>query len=80
MAGNFDFHMWAQINTGQWAQKFMSAPSEIVPGTPPGVSPEKYAWDATLQWGQEKFFGFYTSKAVYFAVTKDVDGFTQHKG
>ncbi len=77
--GNFDYHVRAQINTGQWAQKYMFDPSEIVPGTHPGVSPEKYPWDSTLEWGWEKFFGTITSKAVYFAVTKDVDGFTQHK-
>lgn len=79
-AGNFDYHVWAQVNTGQWAQKFMFSPTEIVPCTPPGVSPEKYPWDASIQWGDEKSYGYYTSKVVYFAVTKDADGFTQHKG
>ena len=77
--GNFDYHVWAQINTGQWTQKFMFDPSEIVPGTPPGVSPEKYPWDSTLEWGWEKYSRTITSKAIYFAVTKDADGFTQHK-
>jgi hypothetical protein len=76
----FNYHLWAQINTGQWAQKVMFSPSEIVPGTPPGVSPAKYPWDSTLDWGEVKSYGFLTSKTVYFAVTKDVDGFTQHKG
>jgi hypothetical protein len=71
--------VWLQINTGQWAQKVMFSPSEIVPGTPPGVSPEKYPWDSTLGWGEVKSYGFLTSKAIYFAVTKDADGFTQHK-
>ncbi len=79
VAGNFDYHLWVQINTGQWAQKFMFSPTEIVPCTPPGVSPAKYPWDASLQWGQEKYHGFYTSKVVFFAVTKDADGFTRHK-
>ncbi len=76
---NFDYHVWAQINTGQWAQKFMFEPTEIVPGTPPGVSPGKYPWDS-LQWDWEKYHGFHTSKVIYFAVTKDADGFTRHKG
>jgi hypothetical protein len=76
----FNYHVWIQINTGQWAQKVMFSPSEIVPGTPPGVSPEKYPWDSTLGWGEIQSYGFLTSKAVYFAVAKDADGFTQHKG
>ena len=76
---NFDYHVWAQINTGQWAQKFMFTPTEIVPGTPPGVSPGNHPWDGTLDWEQEKFHAFETSKVIYFAVTKDADGFTQHR-
>jgi hypothetical protein len=76
----FNYHVWVQINTGQWAQKVMFGPSEIVPVTPPGVSPEKYPWDSTLDWGDVNSYGFLTSKAVYFAVTKDVSSFTQHKG
>jgi hypothetical protein len=76
----FNYHLWAQINTGQWAQKVMFSPSEIVPGTPPGVSPEKYPWNGTLGWGESMTYGFLTSKAIYFAVKKDVDGFTRHLG
>jgi hypothetical protein len=75
----FNYHLWAQFNTGQWAQKVMFSPSVIVPGTPPGVSPAKYPWDSTLDWGEIKAYGFLDSKAVYFAVTKDADGFTRHK-
>lgn len=77
--GNFDYHVMAQINTGQWAQKFMFTPTEIVPGMGPNVSPEKYPWNSSLEWGIQDFFGTYTSKTIYFAVTKDVDGFTAHK-
>jgi hypothetical protein len=76
----FNYHVWLQVNTGQWAQKVMFGPTAIVPGTPPGVSPGKYPWDSTLEWGEIKSHGFLTSKTIYFAVTKDVDGFTQHKG
>jgi hypothetical protein len=75
----FNYHVWAQINTGQWTQKVMFSPTEIVPTTPPGVSPEKYPWNGTLGWGEPMTYGFLTSKCVYFAVAKDADGFTQHK-
>jgi hypothetical protein len=75
----FNYHLWAQINTGQWAQKVMFSPTEIVPTTPPCVSPEKYPWNGTLGWGEPMTYGFLTSKCVYFAVMKDTDGFTQHK-
>jgi hypothetical protein len=76
----FNYHLWAQINTGQWAQKVMFGPAEIVPGTPPGVSPGKHPWDSTLDWGDAKSYGFLTSKIIYFAVSKDTAGFTRHKG
>ncbi len=77
--GKFDYHVWAQINTGQWAQKFMFTPTEIIPNVPPGVSPGRYPWDGTLDWGYEKYTAVHTSKIIYFAVTKDADGFTSHK-
>ncbi|MDR1700382.1 MAG: DNRLRE domain-containing protein [Lachnoclostridium sp.] len=76
--GNFDYHVWAQINTGQWAQKFMFTPTEIIPYTPPGVSPGKFPWDY-LPWSETKYHARFTDKVFYFAVTKDVDGFTSHK-
>lgn len=77
-ARNFDFHFWAQISDGRWAHKPALAPSRIVPGSP-GVSPEKYAWNIGEQWTDEKTYGFYGSKAVYYAVTKHTDEFTEHR-
>jgi hypothetical protein len=77
--GAFDYHFRAQLNDGQWAQKFPLDASEIIPGSGPGVSPGKYPWDSALQW-LSKFQSYYTSKVVYFAVTKDTDAFTRHKG
>ncbi len=57
----------------------MFTPTEIIPNVPPGVSPGRYPWDGTLEWGYEKYTGVHTSKIIYFAVTKDADGFTGHK-
>ena len=76
---NFDFHAWAQLNDGQWAQKFPLDASEKIPCSAPGVSPEKYPWDAAIQWSLARLNGYYTSKIVYFAVTKDTEDFTKHK-
>ncbi|GHU43499.1 hypothetical protein FACS1894111_09200 [Clostridia bacterium] len=76
---NFDFHFWVQLNDGQWAQKFPQDISDKIPWSGPGISPEKYSWDAAIQWA-EKFKNFYDSKIIYFAVTKDTDHFTKHKG
>jgi hypothetical protein len=76
--GTFDYHLWAQLNDGQWAQKFPLDPSQRIPTSAPGLSPEKYPWNAALFWGA-KFQNFDNSKAVYFAVTKDTDEFTQHQ-
>jgi hypothetical protein len=76
--GQFDYHFWTQLNDGRWAQKFPLANSEVIPYTGPGVSPQKYYWDSAPQW-LPKFKNFYTSKVVYFAVSKDTDEFTAHK-
>jgi hypothetical protein len=76
---SFDFHAWAQLNDGQWAQKFPQDTSEKIPCSGPGVSPGKYPWNAAVQWSMARLNGYYTSKVVYFAVTKDTDGFTKHK-
>ncbi|MDR1159741.1 MAG: DNRLRE domain-containing protein [Syntrophomonadaceae bacterium] len=78
-ARNFDFHAWAQLNDGQWAQKFPLDTSEKIPCSGPGVSPEKYPWNAALQWSMARLNDYYTSKVVYFAVAKDTDNFTKHK-
>jgi hypothetical protein len=76
--GQFDYHFWLQLNDGRWAQKFPLDHSEIIPYTAPGLSPGKYDWDSASQW-LPKFKNFYTSKVIYFAVTKDTDKFTEHK-
>ncbi|MDR0812842.1 MAG: DNRLRE domain-containing protein [Oscillospiraceae bacterium] len=75
--GTFDYHLWAQLNDGQWAQKFPLDPSQIIPCSAPGLSPYKYPWDAALYWGM-KFQNFYGSKTIYFAITKDTEEFTTH--
>jgi hypothetical protein len=75
--GAFDYHFWAQCDDGRWAQKFPQDVSQIIPYSAPGLSPGKYGWDSALQW-LSKFRNFYTSKVIYFAVTKDVDEFTRH--
>jgi len=76
--GNYDYHYWAQINDGQWVQKFSLDIPEIIPCSSPGLSPGKYPWDSSPQW-IEKSQNYYTSKVIYFAVTKDTDEFTMHK-
>jgi hypothetical protein len=77
--GNFDYHFWMQLNDGRWAQKFPLDTSEIIPCTGPGISPGNYPWDSAMQWNI-KFQGYYTSKTIYFAATKDSDAFTRHLG
>jgi dienelactone hydrolase len=76
--GAFDYHLWVQLSDGRWAQKFPLDPSEIVPGSGPGISPEKYPWDSAVMW-YGKTQDYYTSKAVYAAVAKDTNEFTRHK-
>jgi hypothetical protein len=76
---SYDYHFWAQLNDGRWAQKFPAGPSEIVPCTAPGVPPDKYFWDSTYE-RTPKSADYYTSKVIYFAVTKDTDEFTRHRG
>jgi len=78
--GNFDYHFRAQLDDGRWAQIFPWDVSQIVPCTGPGIPVAQYPWDSSPQWGNWKFTGYYTSKAVFFAVTKDTAEFTAHKG
>ena len=75
----FDFHFMAQLSDGRWAQKTPIIFSEIVPGTGPGIDPAKFPWDAGDIWGIERWQEWYSSDAVYFAVTKDTDDFTRHQ-
>ncbi|MDR3120593.1 MAG: S-layer homology domain-containing protein, partial [Clostridiales bacterium] len=76
---SFDYHFWAQLNDGRWAQKFPPVSSMIVPCTGPGISPGAYPWDSAYQ-RTNKTRDYYTSKTVYFAVTKDTNEFTMHRG
>ncbi|MDR1157173.1 MAG: DNRLRE domain-containing protein [Oscillospiraceae bacterium] len=76
--GAFDYHFRVQTSDGRWAQKYPLDVSEIIPYGGADVSPVKYDWDAALQW-LPKFQNFYSSKVIYFAVTKDVNEFTRHK-
>jgi hypothetical protein len=79
-AGDFDFHLQAQLRNGSWAEKMPQDPSRIVPGSHAGLSPQKLQWDTSPMWGNDKWNNFYTSQAVFFAVTKDSDNFTSHLG
>ncbi|MCL1964555.1 MAG: DNRLRE domain-containing protein [Firmicutes bacterium] len=71
---NFDFHFWAQLDDGRWTDKLPVLYSKIIPGTAPGVSPGKYYWEMGRVYGQ-----YYTSKIIYYAVTKDADEMTVHR-
>ncbi|GHU74513.1 hypothetical protein AGMMS49992_16180 [Clostridia bacterium] len=75
---NFDYHFWVQLNDGRWAQKFPLDPSEIIPGTGPGIDPGRYQWNSTISWYDMGSHGYYTSKITYYAITKDTDAFTAH--
>ncbi|MDR1299165.1 MAG: DNRLRE domain-containing protein [Oscillospiraceae bacterium] len=76
---SFDYHFWAQLDDGRWAQKFPTGKSMIIPCTGPGISPGKYPWDSGYE-RTPKSADFYTSKTVYFAVTKDTGDLTHHRG
>jgi hypothetical protein len=75
----FDYHFWAQLNDGRWVQKFPSGSSMIIPCTGPGIPPGKYPWDSGYE-RTAKSADYYTSKTICFAVTKDTDEFTHHRG
>jgi len=77
--GGYDFHLWAQLNDGRWAQKTPSVFSSIIPGSGPGISPLKYYWDAGDIWFSERWQDWYKSGGIYYAVTKGTDEFTSHK-
>ena len=76
---SWDFHFWAQLNDGRWAQKFPPVSSVIVPCTGPEISPGRFPWDSGID-RTDKTADYYKSKVIYFAVTKNVDAFTQHRG
>jgi hypothetical protein len=75
---DFDYHFQSQLSNGSWAEKMPQDISRIVPGSHAGLSPENIQWDTSPMWGNDKWNNFYTSSAVFFAVTKDSDGFTAH--
>ncbi|GHV41621.1 hypothetical protein FACS189490_08880 [Clostridia bacterium] len=75
----FDYHFWLQLNDGRWAQKFPTGDSLITPCTAGNIDPGKYPWSAGYNW-TGKSRDYYTSKTIYFAVTKDTDEITRHRG
>jgi len=77
--GGYDFHLWAQLSDGRWAQKTPSVFSSIIPGTGPGISPLKFYWDAGDLWGAERWQDWYKSSGIFYAVAKGTDEFTSHK-
>ncbi|MFC4653226.1 DNRLRE domain-containing protein [Lactococcus nasutitermitis] len=75
---DFDYHWQTELSDGQWAQKFSgNTPSFVLPCSGPGISPARYPWDSSDTF-IDKTVNFYTSQAIYFAVTKDVPNFTAH--
>ena len=76
---SWDFHFRVQLDDGRWAQKFPVTNSTIVPCSGPGIPPDRFPWDAN-DTRTPKFADYYTSKTVYFAVTKDTAKFTRHRG
>ena len=76
---SWDFHYWAQLNDGRWAQKFPPSSSVIVPCTGPGIPPDRFPWDSANH-RVAKTADYYKSKAVYFAVAKKTGAFTRHRG
>ena len=77
--GAYDYHFWLQLNDGRWAQKYPTGDSLIVPCTAHDIDPGKYPWSAGYNWS-EKNRDYETSKTIYFAVTKDTDEITRHRG
>jgi hypothetical protein len=75
---DFDYHFKVQLEDGTWAEKTPGEPSRVCPGTHAGLDVARFPWDESYLWGYERWNDFYDSGAVYFAVTKDGDAFTQH--
>ncbi|MDR0917460.1 MAG: DNRLRE domain-containing protein [Oscillospiraceae bacterium] len=76
---DFDYHLKVQTSDGTWAEKTPGEPARVCPGTYGGCDVARFPWDESYLWGYEKWNDFYDSAAVYFAVTKDGAGFTQHR-
>jgi hypothetical protein len=77
---DFDYHFWAQLADGGWAEKTPQEGARRVPGSNKDTDPGAYPWHQGYMWGYEKWNCYYTSDVVYFAVTKSVDTFTDHRG
>lgn len=75
---SFDYHWRMQLDDGSWAEKFGAGISRIVPGSNGELDPGLYPWDQNEMWGTSKWGEFYTSKAIYYAVEKSTDQFTNH--
>ncbi|MDR3277459.1 MAG: DNRLRE domain-containing protein [Oscillospiraceae bacterium] len=76
---DFDYHFWAQLADGGWAEKTPQEGSRRVPGSSFTTDPGEYPWHQGYMWGYEKWNNYYTSDVAYFAVTKAVDTFTDHR-
>jgi hypothetical protein len=75
---DFDYHFMVQMKDGTWAEKTPGTDARVLPGSNAKLDPARYPWDQSDLWGYEKSDAYYTSDAVFFAVTKTVDEFTAH--
>jgi hypothetical protein len=73
---DFDYHFWAQLADGSWAEKTPQEAARRVPGANAATDPGAYPWHQGYMWGYEKWNDYYTSDVAYFAVTKTADNFT----
>ena len=76
---NYDFHLRVRLDDGRWAEKVPHITSRITPGSNYSFDTSKFPWDSVFHWGNSKWNDYYTSPAVYFAITKTTDEFTSHK-
>ena len=77
---DFDYHFMMQLSDGTWAEKLPGEHSRVVSGSQVGVDPAAFPWNKGFVWGRGiNYNGFYNSGAIYFAVEKSVNGFTEHK-
>jgi hypothetical protein len=77
---DFDYHFWAQVSDGSWAEKTPDESSRLAPGSNSGLNPGKYPWNQGYMWGYDKWNDYYTSDTIYFAVKKTTAAFTSHRG
>ncbi|MDR0928324.1 MAG: DNRLRE domain-containing protein [Oscillospiraceae bacterium] len=76
---DFDYHLQAELNDGTWSEKVPQDAARIVPGSHLGLDQGLVQWNTSYQWGNDKWNNYYTSDAVYYAVTKEGAGLTGHR-